>query len=112
LRTDIPTQYDIRLNLVCPFWTDTGIIPPEQREKLASARECMQPADVPAKAVAYLSLNQDCQGTVLYAACGKYTDVEKGIHLTRPVWLGPKNHLDRVLWEDDPVQASFKTKFG
>jgi len=72
----------------------------------------MQPADVPAKAVAYLSLNRDAQGMVLYAACGKYTDVDKGVFLTRPVWLGAKNHLDRLLWEDDPSLASFRTKFG
>ncbi|KIX96495.1 uncharacterized protein Z520_07761 [Fonsecaea multimorphosa CBS 102226] len=111
LRTDIPEKYNIRLNLVCPFWTDTGIIPPEERAKIVSARECMQPADVPAKAVAYLSLNRECHGMVLYAACGKYFDVEYGFHLTRPVWLGAKNHLDRVSWEEDPAALAFKTKF-
>lgn len=111
LRTDIPEKYNIRLNLVCPFWTDTGIIPPAEREKIVSARECMQPADVPAKAVAYLSLNPDCQGLVLYAACGKYFDVDVGVQLTRPVWLGAKNHLDRVSWEEDPAALAFKTKF-
>ncbi|OQV02315.1 hypothetical protein CLAIMM_07533 [Cladophialophora immunda] len=111
LRTDIPEKYNIRLNLVCPFWTDTGIIPPEQREKIVSARECMQPADVPAKAVAYLSLNHQCQGMVLYAACGKYFDVDWGFQLTRPVWLGAKNHLDRVSWEEDPAALAFRTRF-
>ncbi|EXJ91554.1 hypothetical protein A1O3_00102 [Capronia epimyces CBS 606.96] len=111
LRNDIPTKYKIRLNLVCPFWTDTGIIPPEEREKIVSAKTCMQPADVPAKAAAFVSLNPEYQGRVVYAACGKYFDVESGFQLTRPVWLGAKNHLDRLSWEEDPAALAFKTKF-
>ena len=97
--------------MVCPFWTDTGIISPEQKEKLASAKKCMQSGDVLAKAVAYLALNRDAHGKVLYAACGKYTDIEPGFQLTRPVWLGAENHLDRVLFEEDPHINSFKTMF-
>lgn len=97
---------------MCPFWTDTGLLSPEQREKIITARECMQSADVPARAVAYLSLSPDLQGVVLYAACGKFTDVDKGYYLARPIWLGAKNHLDRVSFEEDPSITAFKTKFA
>lgn len=80
-------------------------------EKIVSARENMQAADVPAKAVAYLSLNENCQGMVLYAACSKYFDVDVGFELTRPVWLGARNHLARLSWEEDPAALAFRTKF-
>jgi hypothetical protein len=82
--------------LVCPFWADTGILPPEERDKVASAKENMQTADITTKAVAYLPLNQNCRGMVLYAANSKYFDVDSGFELTRPVWLGAQNHLARL----------------
>ncbi|KAL4809777.1 hypothetical protein BDV18DRAFT_156162 [Aspergillus unguis] len=70
LQTDIPAEFDITLDMVCPFWTDTGIISPEQKEQLASAKKCMQPADAPAKAVAYLALNRESHGRVAVVARG------------------------------------------
>jgi hypothetical protein len=73
--------------LVCPFWTDTVILPPEERDKVASAKENMQAADI-TKAVAYLPLNQNCQGMVLYAANSRYFDVDSGFELTRPICPG------------------------
>ncbi|CAK7199385.1 hypothetical protein SEUCBS139899_002064 [Sporothrix eucalyptigena] len=112
LAYDVPPEFNINVNMVCPFWTDTGILSPEHREKLASAKKCMQPANVPAIAAAHFSLNPKVHGMALYAACGKYTDIESGFALTRPIWIGAENHLDRVLFEEDPAISGFKTKFN
>lgn len=93
---------------MCPFWTDTGIFPPGLIEKSASAKKSMQPAISCSYAVAYLGLDKDSQGKAVYVAASTYTDVEKGIRDSRAIWLGHENHLDRVIWEEDPIME-FKT---
>lgn len=99
---------NVRINLMCPFWTDTGIFPPGLIEKSASAKRSMQPAIACSHAVAFLGLDASCQGRVIYAASSTYTDLESGLYKTRPLWMGEKNHLDRVVWEEDPI-VEFKT---
>ena len=103
---------NIRINLVCPFWTDTGIVTQDMKDQNIAAQRSMQPAVAVSYAVAHLSLDTNCQGIALYAASGKYTDIEKGFSLTRPVWLGPQNHLDRLVGEEDPSLVNFRTKFS
>jgi len=98
----------IRINLMCPFWTDTGIFPPGLVEKSASAKKSMQPAICCSYAVAYLGLDPTNQGRVIYAASKTYTDLEAGLYKTRPLWMGVENDLDRKIWENDPI-VEFKT---
>lgn len=100
---------NVRINLMCPFWTDTGIFPKEQLVKNASAQKSMQPPIACSYAVAHLALDETCQGRVVYVAAGTYTDVDQGLMDTRPLWLGKDNHLDRLVWEEDPTNAEYRT---
>lgn len=100
---------NVRINLMCPFWTDTGIVPREVIEKSASAKRSMQPPSACSSAVAHLGLDEACQGKIVYVAVGTYTDVDKGYMESRPLWLGQSNHEDRLVWEEDPSNAENRT---
>lgn len=100
---------NVRINLMCPFWTDTGIVPKEVLEKSASAKRSMQPPTACSAAVAHLGLDEKCQGKVVYVAVGTYTDLDAGLIQTRHLWLGQRNHEDRLVWENDPSNADNRT---
>ena len=100
---------NVRINLMCPFWTDTGIVPKEVLEKSASAKRSMQSPAACSAAAAQLGLDTSCQGKVVYVAVGMYTDVDEGLMQCRPVWLGQGNHEDRLVWEQDPYNAENRT---
>ncbi|ETI26513.1 hypothetical protein G647_03290 [Cladophialophora carrionii CBS 160.54] len=102
-------RVNVRINLMCPFWTDTGIIPPDLLAKNASAKRSMQPPSACARAVAHLGMDPSCSGKVIYVASSTYTDVDAGLMATRALWLGQRNHEDRVVWEEDPSNAEFST---
>jgi NAD(P)-dependent dehydrogenase (short-subunit alcohol dehydrogenase family) len=102
---------NIRVNLLCPFWTDTGIVPKEVLERSASAKRSMQPPQACSHAVAHLGLDRQCQGKVVYVAVSTYTDVDQGLLQCRAQWLGRRNHEDRLVWENDPFNAESRTLF-
>lgn len=100
---------NLRINLMCPFWTATGIVPQEVLETSASAKRSMQPPINCTYAVAHLGLDPACQGKVVYVAEGTYTDIDVGLMKTRPQWMGKNNHEGRLVWEEDPSTADNRT---
>ncbi|CAK7199030.1 hypothetical protein SEUCBS139899_001698 [Sporothrix eucalyptigena] len=81
---------EIRVNLVAPAFVQTKftahVLHLWQRDNLP----INQPSDI-ANALLFLALNKDYHGRSIYAAAGKFTEIETSIEQTRATWLGQQN---------------------
>jgi len=67
--------FNLRINAVAPNWTATSIIPPEF---IASLGDMVQSADVVARSVALLMVDEKRNGECVYSEKGRYWEVENG----------------------------------
>ena len=82
---------DIAINCVAPWMTDTRLIYPALREKLAEAKIPVQPAEAVALAMGYSVAKEGWTGKTIYVAAGTYTEIEEPILRLEKEWLGLEN---------------------
>ncbi|KAL9119983.1 MAG: hypothetical protein Q9187_003459 [Circinaria calcarea] len=98
LATYVQTTFGIRVNAVCPFATDTGMLAPVKELLLRNNIPVNKPEDVAGTIVElaagkHASCGDEaeaCNGLAVVVAGGKRWEVEESLERTRNVWMGPE----------------------
>lgn len=88
----------IRVNAISPSWTITGLIPPEVVEGMRDVCE-WQGAEVVARNVALLMVDEGRQGQLCYSVGGRYTEIEESVLLGAARQVVGENDEDKVIAE-------------
>lgn len=103
------SKWNISINSVAPWMTDTPLIFPSLRKVLKEANIPVQPTSAVAVAMAHSACAPDWTGKTVYAAGGRYTELEEPILTLESQWLGIENSkLWRVGQELDYLTATSK----
>ncbi|KAL1903161.1 hypothetical protein Sste5346_000446 [Sporothrix stenoceras] len=81
------THGGIRINLVAPAFVQTQFTAHVLHHWIRESLPINQPIDI-ANALLFLALNPAYHGRAIYAAGGKYAEIEGTLESTRNVWLG------------------------
>jgi NAD(P)-dependent dehydrogenase (short-subunit alcohol dehydrogenase family) len=101
-------QYNITINAVAPWMTDTPLDQPAHRRILSECNiELNDPENV-GRAMAYLA-GSGVNGQSLWCGRNVFVEVEKSITELKPKWLGEENAR---LWETANKQDFFENKSG
>ena len=93
----------IRVNAIAPSWTDTRIVP---REALAGVGVKTQSAEVVARSVAVLAVDEARHGQTIYSSGGVYREVEG------PVLKATREILQEEVDEGEAVLRMLKAGSG
>ncbi|KID67818.1 5'-hydroxyaverantin dehydrogenase [Metarhizium brunneum] len=96
LRLYTPARFNVRINVVCPWATDTQMLGHVKRAWEAAGLPMNQPADV-ARIICELATGEQHNGRAVFVGGGRGYDIEKGIDDLEPQWLGeePARALNR-----------------
>jgi hypothetical protein len=93
LRGFTPAQYGIRVNVVCPWATDTQLLSGVVAAWRDKQLPLNQPEDV-ARVVLQAAAEETLHGRSIFVGGGRGTDIEEGIDRLEPSWLGEQNSRD------------------
>ena len=97
LRGKIHPRDGIRINAVCPTFTETGMTA-SLVEEMRNLGKVSNTADDVAKYVLGLEVSTNRNGQAIYVEGGRAWEFEEGLEKTMPLWLG-KEPCERM--EDD-----------
>lgn len=87
LRLYTPARFNARINVVCPWATDTQMLGHVKRAWEAAGLPMNQPEDV-ARIICELATGEQHNGRAVFVGGGGGYDIEKGINDLEPQWLG------------------------
>ena len=90
LRPWAPVKYNVRVNAICPWATDTQILAGVKRRWVEEDMPLNQPEDV-AKMILQSAADGQLHGKAIYVAGGKGFDTEEGYDRCLPQWMGETN---------------------
>jgi NAD(P)-dependent dehydrogenase (short-subunit alcohol dehydrogenase family) len=86
-------QFNVRINAICPWATDTAMI--------AGAVNLFHQNKIPlntaedvARIIQQVGAGPEYHGKAIYCSGGIGVDIEEGINTTEPLWLGEKHAAD------------------
>jgi NAD(P)-dependent dehydrogenase (short-subunit alcohol dehydrogenase family) len=93
LRAYLPVTFNIRVNVVCPWATDTqmfeGVRPAWQAANLP-----LNTPDQVARVILEAAGSPNLQGSAFYVSGGEAVDIDEGINRLEPEWLGTSRSKD------------------
>ncbi|KAH7020498.1 short-chain dehydrogenase/reductase SDR [Ilyonectria destructans] len=93
LRGYLPSTFNVRMNVVCPWATDTEMLSGVRDIWSQNSLPMNSPGDV-ARIILQCNGDKTVHGKAVYVADGKGFDIEEGIGRTEPDWLGEKQAID------------------
>lgn len=93
LRGYLPSTFNVRINVVCPWATDTEMISGVRDIWFQNSLPVNSPGEV-ARIILQCNGDKNIHGKAIYVAGGKGFDIEEGINRTEPDWLGEKQAID------------------
>lgn len=93
LRLYLPSTYNVRLNVVCPWATDTEMLGGVRDLWLQESLPVNTPDEV-GRLILQCARDESIHGKAIYVAGGKGFDIEEGIDRTEPEWLGEEQSKD------------------
>jgi hypothetical protein len=89
LRPWAPQKYNVRVNALCPWATDTQLL--GVKEKWVREKMPMNtPADV-GRIMLQCSADRALNGKAIFITGGRFFDTEEGVDRTLPQWMGEQN---------------------
>lgn len=95
LRGYLPSTFNVRMNVVCPWATDTEMLSGVRDIWPQNSLPINSPGDV-ARIILQYNGDKNVHGKAIYVADGKGFDVEEGIDRTEPDWWGERQAIDLV----------------
>lgn len=93
LRGYLPSTFNVRINVVCPWATDTEMLGGVRDLWSQNSLPINSPNDV-ARIILQCAGDEAINGKAVYVADGKGFDIEEGLDRTEPDWLGQKQAKD------------------
>lgn len=93
LRGYLPSTFNVRLNVVCPWATDTQMFD-NIRDMWVRESLPLNTPDQVARIVVQCTADQRIHGRAVYIAGGKGFDIEEGIDRLEPEWMGETQARD------------------
>ncbi|RSL59322.1 hypothetical protein CEP51_013940 [Fusarium floridanum] len=93
LRGYLPSTFNVRINVVCPWATDTEMLGAVRDLWLRNSMPINTPDDV-ARIIIQCAGDESLHGKAVYVAGGKGFDIEEGIDRTQAEWLGHDQSSD------------------
>lgn len=98
--------YDISINCVAPWMTESNLISPELRANLTKAGVPIQKTESVAAAIAYSCTMHPWNGKTIFVCNDTFTELEGPINDTEPQWLGEGNSR---LWRQGQLTRYFSS---
>lgn len=89
LRGYLPSTFNVRVNIICPWATDTEMLGAAYDLWNQNSLPINSPEDV-ARIILQCAGDETIHGKAVYVADGRGFDIEEGLDVTEPVWLGKK----------------------
>lgn len=89
LRGYLPSTFNVRINVVCPWATDTEMLGGVRDLWRQNSLPMNSPGDV-ARIILQCAADESIHGKAVYVADGQGFDIEEGLDVTEPIWLGKK----------------------
>lgn len=89
LRGYLPSTFNVRINVVCPWATDTEMLGGVRDLWRQNSLPMNSPGDV-ARIILQCAADESIHGKAVYVADGQGFDIEEGLDATEPIWLGKK----------------------
>jgi NAD(P)-dependent dehydrogenase (short-subunit alcohol dehydrogenase family) len=102
-------KFNISINCVAPWVTETNLLQPGLRDRLAVSRVPIQKAESVATAIAYSVTAESWTGKTIFCCDDTFTEVEGPILELLPQWLGEENAR---LWNNAQETPYFVSKSG
>ncbi|KAK7425137.1 hypothetical protein QQX98_000051 [Neonectria punicea] len=93
LRGYLPSAFNVRLNVICPWATDTPMFS-NLRDAWVQENLPLNTPDEVAGIVAQCAADESIHGKAVYVAGGKGFDIEEGIDRLEAQWMGEKQARD------------------
>ncbi|KAJ3542286.1 hypothetical protein NM208_g4180 [Fusarium decemcellulare] len=93
LRGYLPSTFNVRINVICPWATDTEMLGAVRDLWLRNSMPINMPDDV-ARIILQCAGDESLHGKAVYVAGGKGFDIEEGFDRTQAEWLGADQSRD------------------
>ncbi|KAJ3546565.1 hypothetical protein NM208_g1939 [Fusarium decemcellulare] len=93
LRGYLPSAFNVRLNAVCPWATDTAMFGHMRDAWVREDLPLNSPEEV-ARIIVQCATDKGIHGKAVYVAGGRGFDIEEGINRSEPLWMGEKQAED------------------
>ncbi|GAM42084.1 3-hydroxyacyl-CoA dehydrogenase [Talaromyces pinophilus] len=92
----LPTTHNIRVNAICPWMTETGMVAGIEEAWHKANLPTNRPLDV-AKVIAGVVSSAGLNGTSMYVEGGRAWEIERNLDRLQPQWLGeePSKSLEK-----------------
>jgi NAD(P)-dependent dehydrogenase (short-subunit alcohol dehydrogenase family) len=90
LRPWAPVKYNVRVNAICPWATDTQLLDGVKDRWVAEKMPMNTPGDV-ARIIVQCVGDKELNGRAVFVLGGSGFDTEEGLDKTRPIWMGAEN---------------------
>ena len=90
LRPFTAPLYGVRVNVICPWATDTQLLSGVRDAWVKNDMPMNQPEDV-ARYIIQVTAEPSTHGKALFVTGGNAVDIEEGLNRTEPEWLGERN---------------------
>lgn len=111
LRGYLPSTFDVRMNVICPWPTDTEMLDGVRDLWVQNALPMNTPDDV-ARLVLQCAGDETLHGKAVYVADGKGFDIEEGINRLEPEWMGQNQASDLARGQEIVGTVSSHTLSG
>ncbi len=101
--------FNISISCVAPWMTETNLLQPGLRERLADAGVQIQKADSVSAAIAWSATAEAWNGKTIFVCGDAFTELEEALYELEPSWLGVKNSQ---LWRYAQETPYFVSKSG
>jgi NAD(P)-dependent dehydrogenase (short-subunit alcohol dehydrogenase family) len=87
MRLYTPTKFNVRINVICPWATDTQMFAGVKKAWVEQRMPLNTPEEV-ARIIAQVAGDSSLNGKSIFVGGGRGFDMEEGINRTEPQWLG------------------------